>query len=247
MNDHLENLLSEASHAYSRSNAQYRDNLLCAGKWLHQFVLDFLKQADSLDEKLRIANRFSRAEALKIAAERLQVETLYVNRFIAVAMVVELLSDNGEVGDLPFGSIAYFWRFIRRQTGKRGQTGAFPGRQGVPISSLETWEIKPEFREPAIELFRLAVETNMHCNDISAKVMALYSGPTARRRSRRKLSPKEQSAVDLLLASMAKASPGDVAETCLQMIAASAEPWAVSQRLLVMVQKFKKKREPMCG
>jgi hypothetical protein len=242
--DELDAILEEVANAYHGSNTQYRDTMLRAGRLLHNFVLGYLQQADGMEERSRIANRFSRAEALKIAAARLSCTTVDVNRFLAVAMTAELLSDNGDVGKLTFAGIAFFWRFVHRKTGKRGQTGSFPGRQEIPISFLEKWEIKPEFRDKAVALFRHAVATSMKTEEIRSAALLLYTGPTARKCHRRKIDLKQPAI--LTLAGCAKvASPGDVAEMCLQLIEASENPWAVSQRLMVMVQRFKKERKPM--
>jgi hypothetical protein len=241
MKTELGDILTAAASAYHGSNVQYRDAMLRTGKLLHDFVWGYLRQADDANEKVRKKNQYTRSEALKIAAARLGVKRADVNRFIAIAMTAELFG-GGDLGELTLAGVAFFWRFVRRQTGRRGQNG--PGRRGVPISSLETWELKPEFAIEAAKLFHLAVEEKMTWDQIREAVLKLYVGPTARKCPRRP-SEAERSAIEELARVSKVASPGDMAAICLQLIAANEEPWAVAQRLMVMVQRFNKKKESM--
>ncbi len=235
-------LLEAAKVAMYQGRQKYRDSRLEVGRLLHRYTLEFLRAVDHLPEHKRLAEGTTRPEAMKRAADALQTNTGQINRFISVAMAVDLLGGGEGAGMMGYGALILFTRFVRRKS--RTTRKEIPGRNGVPASAVEEWEIKAAFSPKAERLFQDAVRLNMTYEQIRPAVLKLYTGPHAPRecKHRRRAAPGEQSATDTLKTCAAIASPGDVVEMCMDLVEASADPYVVAQKLITELGRVKKRK-----
>ena len=234
-------LLAQAKTLYCRGETGYRDTRLELGRVLHEYVLECLCEGERFDEVDRHLRGITRAKIIKGLAGELRCLSKELREIIQTAMTVQLFG--GDLGAFSWMKLRFFNCFVERI---RGTRTSCIGRDGPAVSSLEEWRLKPAFAEKAKALFRLTVERNSTHEEIRTAVLELFSGPGARPNCRRhRRTKRQEAALDVLKAGMKHASPGDVAETCLQLIAASEDPWAVAQHLLAQAERFKKKKEKL--
>lgn len=228
--DRKEELLTQAKLLYCRGESDYRDKRLELGRVIHEYVLECLQENEQLNEANRIRIGITRARIIKKLAEELSCKPAEVRDLICIAMTAWLLG-NGELGKMSLKILRLFICFIERISCK-----------GSPISSRETWWLKEPFAEKSKVLFLESIE-NTNYENVRAAVLRLYSGPAARPRShRRGRTSEEKSALAVIKCGMKRASPGDVAQTCLELVEANEEPWIAAQRVIAQLQQIKKPR-----
>jgi hypothetical protein len=253
-----ESLLAEADKLYRQASGQYRDGIICVGRLLHEFVIAYLIEGDSLPNHRRHKAKITRKTGVRLAAERLGVKPDRVHHLILIAMSADLLSDGGNVGNLAAETIYRFRVFICRV--------GFGDAKGLSstvreISRCETWEVKPEFHDVAKKMFRRAVVEGWGQIKATDEIKKVFgSRPNPRRRSNNyravKVADTDRAddideedhnfpTMEGVLGSLAKASPGDVSNECLKIVLASEEPWQVAQRLIAELQRIP--REKPCS
>lgn len=240
-------LLARAKTVYRACDGQYRDGLLEVGGWLHEFVLARLKEGDALNEANRLKRGITRRAAVEEAAAAIDTTAADINRLVATWAVADLLGKGG-LGTLGHCAVYRFRCFVRRRRGTR-QDVAGHHAGAHQLSNEETWEVKPEFAGEAEALFRRAVAEGWSQHRAASEAARLFAkalsswgrhkqGPKAA--SENEPHPDRRAAAKL-------ASPGDVAEMCLELVNASADPWAVAQRLLPELAKVKRPRRQSCA
>jgi hypothetical protein len=240
-------LLKEARAAYLRGETNYRDAMLEAGRLLQRFVHAWLRRGDEMKTWERQKQRVFRQEAVKEAAGMFAVERWVILRLLATAAVADLLGAGG-LGGLGYMAITAFRGFVKRKT--VGTDGRKDGNAEVKASDFETWEIKPGLEGAARSLFRRAVAENWSQARVWQEVIKSGAGKTSQRgqasaaaRLQRQSEGRPVAGPRQLREQARAASPGDVAEMCLDLIRAAEDPWAVAQRLTPELAKFRRDRE----
>lgn len=233
-------LLEQAKALYLSGVAAYRDALLDVGRLLHQFVLARLEEGDGLSEESRFKARLTRRAVVETAATALGVNRQRVNNLIVTAMAADLLG-GGIVGDMGIQAIYRFRVYVRRRHGLRGVDAG--RRNGPPVSDMERWEIKPGFEKKAKAEFERAVTQGY--TQLDAKMAADKSGaakPTMSRRKNPFRSDERATAVETVRKSAKQASPGDVADLCMEIIGATADPRATALALQARLAVYASRR-----
>lgn len=152
-----EELLEEIVAIWQQAKLNSRDASLEVGRRLHCFVKERLREGDGLTNHTRRQRRCFRARAVECAAERLGLTRIRVSWLIGTSMAADLLS-GGNIGELGWGTISAFVRFIKRHAGSRRIWDEKINRPNGPLlSETEEWGIRPEFADQARELFQTAV------------------------------------------------------------------------------------------
>jgi hypothetical protein len=250
-------LLAKAKAVFQKGRANYRDALLEVGGLLHEFILARLKSGDQLGADRRRRAKIVRRLIVKEAAESLAVSYKKIHHLIWATQIARLLGRGG-LGELGHAAIGNFRRLIRRCSVGRRNYGK--GR----ISEAESFRVRAGFEESGVALFQQAVAENWGQKRAAEEVAAFLKAaglPSARgrpkgtpdKKPRRPSSGKnynptggQQNAPDRRSAA-ALASPGDVAEMCLELVQASADPWAVAQRLMGELAKIKRPKAAYCA
>lgn len=219
-----DDILGAIREAYATTRIQYRDGCLRVGR----LVRDYLASVVCGKEESPMDGRFTkRSMAVLKVAETIGCTRNKVYTMLYAAMAADLLGD-GNVG-------------------KMSQTMLFcfsPLLHWKPKSN-EVWEIVPECVSRARALFQECVEKLPATHDeirMRVKELLRSSGVKMRRGSyARVLAKARKRTVDHR--TLAKASPGDVAELCLTMVLASADPSATAQKLIGDLAKVGKGRD----
>jgi hypothetical protein len=237
MPDGCDDLLEQARVVYRGATECYRDALLETGRLLHRFVLSSLQGGDGVPDKRRQRTGFTRAAAVKKAAAALGATIEDVSRLIAVAMAAGLLADEAGVGPLAWNTVGLFVRFVRRKNGRK-----HPGRDGDPVSDCERWELRREYDGRAVNLFRKAVRAGMNYEEVRPAALALYATVKAPRRTRRP-PRRQETALQVMRAAAAIASPGDLADTLFDLLTQAQDPVATATLLLSRARTWAKERQ----
>jgi hypothetical protein len=232
-------LLDRAKAAYGTGVNQYREAMLETGRLLHEYVLVSLARADGLTVGQRARKGVTRKAIVQTAADSLGVCPIRVNHLISAAMVVRLLAGGGTAGNLAWAAVRFFQVFLTRTRGV-----ITPDGRKVPpekASSYETWQVRKGFEKSAPALFRRAADENWtqrrvldECRALSRRGLGLSK--------REALKPVAPSVLDAMRRSASRASPGDVANACLDVVRASEDPWQVAQRLIAELQRIPRPR-----
>lgn len=216
-----------AEQIFNRANRSLRDNYLECGRHLHLFILRAMEEHDSASDYYEKHGGDKREHLILAAANRLQTKTQNILRMIRAAMVVELLSDDGHIGDLSYSSIARMSCLIRRKPASPGASvGAWSKlNRHLPYISLETYEPK---RKDAENVFRQAVSENWSLEKTISETVS------ARKSNKSPVVSEESSRADLEN-QILKASPGDAAELIYRLISKTRDPYMLASRLRVML------------
>lgn len=236
--DDAATLLGCARALYRQSSARHRDALVGCGRVLHRFVLAHVRRGDGKSEYLRLKHEHTRRGATEAAAESLGVENRKVNGLIATAAAVDLLSAGGEVGELCYDTLYNFARFVRRRTGSRDARRE--GGQENP-SDVEVWEVKPGFGVSAPRLFARAVEEGFDTVRARREVVKLFRGSSTSARPLNegaREGPGDGPPLPSRQACARVVSPGDVADMCMDLVRAAADPLAVIARLKALLAAY---------
>lgn len=245
-----DDILERARGIYFAGVIDYRDAMLKAGRILHEYVLARLEQSQGLDQAECIRRGLTREQIVKGAASRLETEVHTVNRMIGQAMTLELLGQGVELKGVLIDTVNRFRPFIRRLTGRKDEN-----KWQKPESirrDLETWKIKDGFEDSAKVLFLRAVNEGWLQEQVRNEVNVLYRGRS--NIPRRGLSqPRKEAACrepkdthERRVSAAKRASPGDVAEMCLELIEVAEDPKAVALKLQAMLPRFLiRRRESM--
>jgi hypothetical protein len=232
MEQTAESLLEQAFAIYQQGKLDYRDARIAVGHKLHEFVIAYL-----IEKKNRVTMPFRpgfcrprtcRAEAILVATERLDCKlTQETSRLIVIAKIVELLADDGNIGQLGVVSLFQFYRFIQRKGVSRNFHQNKIKNKGKP-EDANTWFIKPEYAEVAKQLFRSAVAENWNTARAMAEVTSVYGESVKSRFGRAgQILPETREKVEQLAVTLQKASSDTIADVCTQMVEASDDPQAV--------------------
>jgi hypothetical protein len=229
-------LLERARQLFHSAEAAYRDSLLQVGRILHEFVLAYLHESDG-----GVSKR-TRRQAIFTIMGRLGVSHNKVNYLISAAMVVELLSEGGDIGGLGWNPIARFSRFIQRN--RIGQD-AYQMRKNGLLPSAEEWVVKPKFDGAAQDLFRRAVRENLTTAAARAFVLQLDGRTDNGReaRSRVRMTRERQEALDVLRSMATAGNPRDVAEVIFEAVKESEDPRILAAHLQQLVNAMPKKQK----
>jgi hypothetical protein len=237
-------LLEKARAAYLAAEGSYRDVLLDVGRTLHAFLIEFLKGGDELPDKRRKKGGFTHCKGVHLAADRLNITVRRVCILIKTAMIADLLSP-GDLGGIGWMAIYLFHPFIRRKS--RSAHARTLHTVGMVISQAEEWELKPQFAEAARSLFARAVAEDRGQDWVLKEVAAIFrKEPSPFRRPRpvlqesldERIEREDRTALEVVRASVTNASPGDVAELCVDIVSKATDPSAVALRLLAMLEQF---------
>jgi hypothetical protein len=240
-------ILEQARELYRQGIANHRDCLLKVGELLHKFVLEKLRESEQSTYNVRIRLKQTREAFIHQAADSLQTDIQDIGRLIGASMVAELLAPPEGLGAIPWATIHRFCRFVCRHRMSKGEWVSF--RVGIPVipSQQETWMIKEGFEESAKELFARAVSEVWAKPRAEAEVVRLFrdDGVPVHRGSRKDRKRTASSPVRRTTGqqfnSARAASPGDVADMCMELIEAAAEPAAVIARLRGLLDRYKPK------
>jgi hypothetical protein len=230
-------ILERAKAAYHAAERNYRDALLETGRLLHEYVLERLREAAGMREWTRLQHGLSRRKCIEDAAKKLKTTPKRINSLIGTAQVPLLLGIT-DLGGISHVALYRFKCFLRRLTGGRQ---AYMGRTpDLPVANAETWEVRPEFKERAASLLRQAIAENWIEVRTRGAAKDLFAEFTSK--LRRPQMPKWQGPVETVQKSMKKASPGDVAQTCMRLVEAAEDPAAVALRLRIALEKYLPKK-----
>lgn len=243
-----ENLLQQAKKAFQQGQLNYRDAMLETGRLLKEYIFESLKKLDGTTRRYRRTNKLSRESLIHQAAAELDTRNDEVSRLIQAGAVVQLMDDLG-VGNLSFGSVLAFRAFIYRKPQ--------PDGADWKPSLSETWQFRPNTETAAKELFSEAVQKSFSKSQVLDGIYKITHGkpipkPTQenknkfqreyRSREKRervaKNSPTSDEARIQELKAARLASPGDIAERCMELIEAAEDPRTVAIRLQGMLDQF---------
>lgn len=246
-------LLAKAKATLAEGRANYRDAMIEVGGTLHDFVLARLREGDEFGYLARVRKKITRERVMAEAAAALGVSATWVALVVWTAQIVRLLG-GGDCGGLLFKSLLKFKRLIVREL---APTANRQHRKGE-ASLAEQWRVRPGFEESGPALFRRAAEGGWSSLKCEPEVAALLrSGGVGKGKGGRKKKRADAGArhhaptagqhdAPDRHAAAALASAGDVAEMCMELVRASADPWAVAQRLLPELQRIKRPRATAC-
>lgn len=228
-------ILLRAQRTWSLSRIESRDTKLEVGKLLHSYLLERLREADTLTHTERIESRCTRQLAVIEAAKALSISRYWVNDLIRVSLVPLLLSNNGDMGHLSYGTIRSFCPLIEPKEG----TKIRPGNE----HTREEWVV----REPVDlhrSLFQRAVTEQWTVDVVRKKVSEskpinriVNKGSHVVGYTNMADSTITNNPVATLKSSISHATPKDAIDTLLPIIQASSDPIAVAERLLEIVRQ----------
>lgn len=230
-------LLAQVQTEFRDCRRNHRDRMLECGRKLHQFVLAYIQQGDAVSEPIRLANGFSRRNAIRKAVESLRARPTKICDMIATAMFVDLVASHEDLATIGYVAAVQFKRFVGRKIMGRHSGG----KDGHRVSTSEEWEIKDGFADSSLALFRKAIAENWDQYTCRRECQRLYSGIVIPKKSRSFTKRVELPLMDLQR-SVGKASPGDVAELCVSLLDKAEDPAAVAVRLRVMLERYLPKR-----
>jgi len=244
-------LLAEIKTLHREGERNHRDALIVVGRKLHEFILVYLKEADGLSEYARNKRKINRRQAVRMAANELEVGQQRINYFIEAAMTADLLGSEG-LGTIGLRSLIHFCKLCRRKRGGRGdqEVGAV---NGPTPAQTEEWEIHPDYAIVAPELFRRAVLESWGQIRVGKEIAKFYKGgPHSKQQNRKRRAsfyPADPlvdnlSARERIVREASVGQVGDVAEMILDIIRASPEAQAVAERLLPELQRLKSEKRP---
>jgi hypothetical protein len=123
----------------------YRDGKIEVGRQLHRYMLARIKEADGLSRRGRYREGISREEMIRDIAKSLKITDNKIRELIRVSQVVDLLTVDGDVGDMSYTVIRRFGRTIHRTSDSV-----------VDYSSIENWTVDPQCVEWAADMFATA-------------------------------------------------------------------------------------------
>lgn len=237
--------LEQAFLVYKTGLLAHRDCLLKTGRLLHEYILESLLAKDHLPRDKRNLLKVSRQNLVKQCCQKLELPDYRINIMLNCWMVVELLGEGNELGEIGFNSISLFGRFVRRRTGDSKH-------KVCPYSLLETWEIRQGYEQVAKDLFARAVREGMAWEQIKEELQkpgypVPYAGPRTKRSTVHMPPSMEELHADPVRKRSAakKASSGDVAEMCMELVDAAEYPLEVAVKLQAMLQNRFQQRKAM--
>ena len=247
-----EDILEKARALYQTALGNYRDALLEVGRMLHRYILARLEEAQAMSGKRRVAMNLSRQAIVKRCEESLGPgRRNRVNDLIRTSMTADLLS-GGNLGDLPHGAICPVQGVVYR-VGRLADSNRYKLATDSPIvSARERWAVKEVFQESAPALFCRAVTECWPRDRAREEVRFFLKGNSSPTKRQPRLLPDEEeptvctSWLKEVRAGARVASPGDLAELCMELVGASEDPQAVVHRLRGLLATWKPaKRRPM--
>jgi hypothetical protein len=219
-------LLDRAAELYRDSAREHRDILLECGRLLHEFVISHLRGGEKMTKEERKRKGFTRDQAISAAAERMGVDGARVRDLIRASMTVDLLSEGGHVGELPWCVIHVLGRFTRcdRKT--------------------EDWQVRPDIGHDAKETFRAAAKDGMTKIEAQGITELLCKGNAYPERRKRQAHIQRKTLISLLPV-IRSGSPGDVAEMLYELVRESSSPRTVMARLTELCKNTKEPRPSM--
>lgn len=241
-----DDILNRVEALWRSSNAAYRDALLEVGRLLHDFILVYLEENYDRTRKLNDGQGW-RDVAVALCASRLNITARRVNHLVMAAMAVQLLSENGDVGNLPWDTIRRMGRLVCRNS-----LGGRPLRKGETPAIFENWSIKDEFKDTAKTHFQVAVRENWTIKQTRNLMLSLNDGEAKdnaaeyRSEKRRRRTETQEDAFKVLARLAQAASPKDAAELLFDLIRETESPQAIVSHLQQLA-KDAPKRARMCG
>ncbi len=174
-------ILEQVAAVWTGETARHRDGMLAIGRSLREYIITGLKERDQMRAGDAKRSKISRGRLVNAAATRLKTRREKINVAIGVVAVVELLSLNGDVGEMSYESIKMFATLIERHKGAQTQR-RLAGNVSPEVS--ETWSIKGRYPQ-AIELFRRAVAERQSLKEIQRIIFEQTKASASPRRSRR--------------------------------------------------------------
>lgn len=218
-----DDILGAIREAYIATRTQYRDGCLRVGRLIRDYLAAVGKTRRAPSDK-RLSNRS--VAVLKIA-KTVGCTRNKVYAMLYAAMAADLLGD-GVVGGMSHTMLSSFSPLLR-------------------YKADETWIVIPECLSKARELYAefVAVTPPTH-DEVRRRVNDLFAQLGVRKRRGRgfrrlPLMKTVEKVMDHRF--LSKAAPGDVAELCLTMVLASADPFAVAHKLTVDLAKIGKGRD----
>lgn len=243
-------LLAKAKKEYQQAFAHWRDALVEVGKTLHEFVLARLKEGDAFGICKRHRMKITREVIIREAAAELGANERKVRTLLWAWQVVRLLG-KGSPGNVPFDGIVRFRLLVRRMKPADG-VHHLKGEASLG----EQYRIRPGFEESGPELFRRASAESWRGDDCQREVRKILrskgvpeapqKGKTGKRKKGHNPTAGQHSR-QACAEAVKHAAPGDVAEMCMELVKASADPWQVAQRLIPELQRIKKSRPAFCA
>lgn len=228
--------LSQAIREWQTSACTRRDLYLKIGRLLHLHLMQALQQKD--EESTPTSKIIPlRKNLLQEASQRLEIARHDLREILASAMVVELLSDNGDLGKTSFEKITLFIPLIKRKKGY-GHT------RELPYADHERWEVADE---AAIEVFRRMVAENLPFAETWKLTTSMNQNAAHNRnkgyRKDGKNTPWRQKAAEeneFLRIDIPKVvkvgSPREVAEILYEEVLSNFDPVATARNLIAMLQ-----------
>lgn len=243
-------ILDEAAALWASSRKRYRDETLRVGRLLHDYVLAWLREAEALPQDVRNAKKLSREYATKTAADRLGVTGARINSTIHHAMIVVLLSNDGDCGGLSLSAVRYFRVLVRRRRCKLTDARANPSDERpdrIAPSGREVWEVLPRYAETGPELFRRAARESWKHDEVRSAV-ALLTAKSAKAAKASESSPRRDPSPTRIhgpervdLRSLARvAAPRDLAEMIVSMISEADDPGGVLDLVVERLPDFRR-------
>lgn len=205
------NFLEQAKAIYDSHAGQHRDKMLEVGRLLSRFV------------KASIGDGKERWLIIREMVDSMGVSSQYLRQIIVSAAAVDLLGNGQDLGKICHGSLRHFDLFIRRDGLRHGR------------NACEEWAVKPEYAVKAKALFAQAVREKWSEMKTRREVKKVFKCPF---KSGRKAKPAEGTFASQFKESLAKASPGDVAEACMSMLASCENPERAIACLESRIEKY---------
>jgi hypothetical protein len=130
-----EEILCQITKAYLATTCDYRDKIIICGQMLNQFITTRLLECEDKSKRYK-----TRSKAVNDIIAKLKTSKTVISRYIKAAMVIGLLSDNGQLGALGIRAIDQLSAALIERDVKS-----------------ETWVIKKQCKAFAVDCFREAV------------------------------------------------------------------------------------------
>ncbi len=220
-------ILERVRLLHEAGEQNHRDCLLEIGRLLHEFILAYLREGDELPKHARVKVGITRHRAFLLAAEKMETTPKRISRLLGVAMTDNLLG-KGAVVRPKWTVIREFQVFIHRKLacGLKFYSNC-PSSQD--ISASEDWFLKEEYKQTATELWYRAINENWSVETAVKSIQAVFSETGKSRRKKGPRIPKQaRSPLQSLARAASLASPGDIAEMCMELILKAENPQAVA-------------------
>jgi hypothetical protein len=217
-------ILDEIAISWKSESARQRDARIAIARSLREYVIAGLKERDAMGVNAAKRSGMRRERLIAAASDRLETRRRNINDAIGVVAVIDLLSLNGDLGDMAYKTIKFFIPLIERHKGSMAQN------KDVPAEVSESWQIKGRYPQ-AVELFRRAVAERQSKEEIRRVLLETTKSHPSRNGRLRSLKTEDVPELDKVANIFRLCSARDACQQIKDMIVNSAEPLLLGEQL----------------